>query len=100
LPEERKNAWGIESGQLYPGCAVLEILAAAEKEIEEAVKEAYEEGYKAGALRYAPEAEYWKSMAGAAVRDTGGFAGRLGFGLGGFALGVLGMGIYSFARGR
>jgi hypothetical protein len=34
---------------------VLEILAAAEAEIEKAVDEAYSEGYKAASLRYAPD---------------------------------------------
>jgi hypothetical protein len=34
---------------------VLELLAAAEMEIDAAVKEAYAEGYKAAALRYEPE---------------------------------------------
>jgi hypothetical protein len=99
-PQEQGNAWGIESGELYPGLAVLEILAAAESEIDRAVKEAYEEGYKAAASRYAPEAEYWKSLAGAAMKDSGGLAGRFGFGTAGFVLGVVGMGLYSFAQRR
>ncbi len=39
---------------------VLELLRAAETEIETAVNEAYAEGYKAAMLQYAPELEVYK----------------------------------------
>jgi hypothetical protein len=55
LPKEQNNAYGIELGESYPGIVILEILTAAENEIDAAVKEAYEEGYKAGVLEYAPK---------------------------------------------
>jgi formate dehydrogenase maturation protein FdhE len=45
----------IKPEQSYPGTAVLELVKAAEEEIEAAVNEAYAEGYKAAMLRYAPE---------------------------------------------
>jgi hypothetical protein len=54
-PEEPNSAYGIESDKFYPGSLVLELLTAAEAEIDAAVREAYAEGYKAAALWYAPE---------------------------------------------
>jgi hypothetical protein len=54
LPETQKNDYGIEPEKSYPGWMLLEILEAAESEIDTAVTEAYEQGYKAAALQYAP----------------------------------------------
>jgi hypothetical protein len=54
-PDGRNNGYGIELEASYPGRTVLEILLAAESEIDTAVNEAYEAGYKAAALRYEPE---------------------------------------------
>jgi hypothetical protein len=48
---------------------VLEILAAAEAEIETAVEEAYAEGYKAAALRHAPDAAYYAAISESLKRD-------------------------------
>jgi hypothetical protein len=48
---------------------VLEILAAAESEIDAAVGEAYGEGYKAASLRYAPDAAYYTSLSESLKRD-------------------------------
>jgi hypothetical protein len=42
---------------------VLELLEAAETEIDAAVNEAYAEGYKAAMLRYAPDTELYKTLA-------------------------------------
>ncbi|MDR1315251.1 MAG: hypothetical protein LBK13_00135 [Spirochaetales bacterium] len=92
------NDYGIESEKLYPGWLVLEMLAAAESELEEAADEAYAEGYKAASLRYAPEEGYWKSIAESAVRENSVFPDRIISGLCGFALGGIAMGIYNFAR--
>jgi len=55
LPSGHGNAYGIDRGQLYPGTLVLELMEAAEAEIEAAVREAYAEGYKAAAVRFVPE---------------------------------------------
>jgi hypothetical protein len=77
---------------------ILEILAAAEDEIDKAADEAYAEGYKAASLRYAPEEGYWKSIAESAVRENSEFTDRIIFGLCGFALGGIAMGIYNFTR--
>ena len=54
-PDAQNSAYGIEPGQLYPGALVLELMEAAEAEIDSAVHEAYAEGYKAAMLQYAPE---------------------------------------------
>jgi hypothetical protein len=62
-PESFGNAYGIEPEKSYPGEMVLRLMEAAEAEIEAAVDEAYAEGYKAGLLRYAPEAELYKTIA-------------------------------------
>jgi hypothetical protein len=43
---------------------VLELLEAAEAEIDDAVNEAYAEGYKAAMTEYAPEAALYKGLAG------------------------------------
>jgi hypothetical protein len=61
-PESSGNAYGIEPGTSYPGTVVLELMEAAEEEIGAAVTEAYAEGYKAAMLRYAPEAESYKTL--------------------------------------
>jgi hypothetical protein len=65
-PPESLNApssdYGIEPEGLYPGSAILEILTAAEDEIDAAVTEAYAEGYKAATLRYAPDLAASKAM--------------------------------------
>jgi hypothetical protein len=75
---------------------VLEILAAAEAEIDTAVEEAYAEGYKAAALRFAPEIESLKvQMEAAQSKKPVSIKDRLLFGFGGFALGALSAGIYS-----
>ena len=62
LPENSGNAYGVEPEKLYPGTAILELMEAAEQEIDVAVREAYAEGYKAAALEYAPEAAAYKAM--------------------------------------
>ncbi|MDR0302364.1 MAG: hypothetical protein LBI04_08665 [Treponema sp.] len=54
-PDMQNNGFGIELEQFYPGSLVLELLEAAETEIDEVVYEAFNEGYKAATLRYAPE---------------------------------------------
>jgi hypothetical protein len=61
-PGGQSNAYGIEPGTLYPGTLVLELMEAAEAEIDAAVGEAYAEGYKAAMLRYAPDAEAYKTV--------------------------------------
>jgi hypothetical protein len=55
LPDAQSNDYGIEPEQFYPGSLVLELMEAAEAEIDAAVREAYAEGYKAAALRFMPE---------------------------------------------
>ena len=55
LPNAQSSAYGIEPERLYPGSLVLELLEAAEAEIDAAVREAYAEGYKAASLRFMPE---------------------------------------------
>jgi hypothetical protein len=65
----QSGAYGIEPEKLYPGDIVLELLAAAEAEIDLAVEEAYTEGYKAAALRYAPDAAYYTSLSESIKRD-------------------------------
>jgi hypothetical protein len=63
-PGSSANACGIEPGASYPGIVVLELMEAAEEEIDAAVTEAYAEGYKAAVLEYAPEAAAYKALAG------------------------------------
>jgi hypothetical protein len=63
LPDAQNSAFGIEPGQLYPGSLVLELMEAAEAEIENAVREAYAEGYKAAMLQYAPDAAGYRVAA-------------------------------------
>jgi hypothetical protein len=63
-PDAQNSAYGIEPGQFYPGSLVLELMEAAEAEIENAVREAYAEGYKAAMLQYAPE------LAALRIRET------------------------------
>jgi len=55
LPDVQSSGYGIEPEQFYPGSLVLELMEAAEAEIDAAVREAYAEGYKAAVLRYAAE---------------------------------------------
>ena len=55
LPDAQNSGYGIEPEQFYPGSLVLELMEAAETEIDAAVREAYAEGYKAAALRFMPE---------------------------------------------
>lgn len=55
LRESLQNDYGIELTRSYPGSIVLELLQAAEAEIEAAVTEAFEEGYKAAMVQYMPE---------------------------------------------
>jgi hypothetical protein len=75
---------------------VLEILAAAEAEIDAAAEESYAEGYKAASLRFVPEIELLKAQAEAAQsKQAVSIKDRLLFGFGGFALGALSAGIYS-----
>jgi hypothetical protein len=62
-PDARNSAYGIEPGRLYPGSLVLELMEAAEAEIENAVHEAYAEGYKAAMLQYAPDAAAYRAAA-------------------------------------
>jgi hypothetical protein len=61
-PESSAGAYGIEPGESYPGTVVLELMEAAEEEIEAAAEGAYAEGYKAAMLRYAPEAGVYKAL--------------------------------------
>jgi predicted exporter len=76
---------------------VLEILAAAEAEIDAAVDEAYAEGYKAASLRFVPEIEGLKVQLNAlpVQKKLSSVKDRLLFGFGGFALGALSVGIYN-----
>jgi hypothetical protein len=62
-PGSSGNVYGIEPEASYPGTVVLELMEAAEEEIAAAVDEAFAEGYKAAVLRYAPEAESYKTIA-------------------------------------
>ena len=55
LPDAQNNDYGIEPERLYPGSLILELMEAAEAEIDAAVYEAYAEGYKAAVLRFMPE---------------------------------------------
>lgn len=55
LQKTQNNDYGIESEEFYPGELLLEILLAAEEEIELVAQEAYAEGYKAAMLQYAPD---------------------------------------------
>jgi hypothetical protein len=55
LPDAQSSGYGIEPEQFYPGTLVLELMEAAEAEIDAAVREAYAEGYKAASLRFMPE---------------------------------------------
>jgi hypothetical protein len=68
-PTGQSGGYGIESEKLYPGSMVLEILAAAEGEIEKAVDEAYSEGYKAASLRYAPDTAYYTGLSESLKRE-------------------------------
>jgi hypothetical protein len=97
------NDYGIEPEKLYQGTLILDLLTAANEEIDAAVSEAYSEGYKAGLLEASPDAAYWKKISeslraelNAEKKKT--FRDRVLFGAGGFALGVLAMGIYNLAR--
>jgi hypothetical protein len=95
-PGGQNNGYGIEPETLYPGSMILELLEAAEAEIDIAVEEAYSEGYKAAALRFAPEIELLKAQVEASQKQrTASVKDRLLFGLGGFALGALSIGIYN-----
>jgi len=55
LPDAQNSGYGIEPEQFYPGSLILELMEAAEAEIDAAVREAYAEGYKAASLRFVPE---------------------------------------------
>jgi hypothetical protein len=68
-PDGQSSDYGIEAEKLYPGSMILELLAAAEEEIDLAVEEAYSEGYKAASLRYAPDAAYYTSLSESMQRD-------------------------------
>jgi hypothetical protein len=95
-PDGQGGGYGIEPETLYPGTMVLEILAAAETEIDAAAEEAYEEGYKAASLRFVPEIESLKvRIETAGKQKPVSIKDRLLFGFGGFALGALSVGIYS-----
>lgn len=95
-PDGRNRGYGIEPETLYPGTMVLEILAAAEAEIDAAAEESYAEGYKAASLRFVPEIELLKAQAEAAQsKQAVSIKDRLLFGFGGFALGALSAGVYS-----
>ena len=63
LPDKPNISFGIESERFYQGTVVLELLRAAEEEIETAVNEAYAEGYKTAMLHYAPDAAVYKAEA-------------------------------------
>jgi hypothetical protein len=54
-PGGQSGGYGIEPSRSYPGTLVLELMEAAEAEIDAAVEEAYAEGYKAASLRFVPE---------------------------------------------
>jgi hypothetical protein len=94
LPDAQSNGYGIEPEQFYSGTLVLELMEAAEAEIDAAVREAYAEGYKAASLRFMPEIamlnmtietfkidrrKYWRNIF---------IGGGLSF-LGGMAVGVI-----------
>ena len=59
----QSNVYGIEPEQVYPGSLILELMEAAEEEIDAAVSEAFAEGYKAAMLQYAPDAAAYRHMA-------------------------------------
>jgi hypothetical protein len=64
-PEPRNvqnGGCGIEPGKFYQGALVLELMEAAEAEIDAATNEAFAEGYKAATLRYAPDAAAYKTL--------------------------------------
>jgi hypothetical protein len=69
LQKAQSSAYGIEPTGLYPGTLVLELMDAAEAEIDAAVNEAFAEGYKAAALRFAPDAAMFKNEAEALRRE-------------------------------
>jgi hypothetical protein len=97
LPDGQSSGYGIESEKLYPGTMILDLLAAAEAEIDAAVDEAYAEGYKAASLRFAPEIERLKAHLNALPSPspkTTPIKDRLLFGLGGFVLGAVSVGVY------
>jgi len=96
-PDAQSSGYGIEPQQFYPGSLILELMEAAEVEIDAVVREAYAEGYKAASLRFVPEIaslnitvealridrrKNWQSIF---------FTGGLSF-LGGLAAGVIIMG--------
>jgi hypothetical protein len=99
----QKSDYGIDAEKLYPGNILLELLQTADTEIDNAVSEAYAEGYKAGLLESAPDAAYWQRLS-ESLRDElkaekkKTFRARFLFGVGGFVLGVVSMGVYSIAR--
>jgi hypothetical protein len=101
-PESRTgpgNEYGIEPEKLYPGSAILEILAAVDEEVDAAVGEAYAEGYKAASLRYAPEIESLKMQVSILPQQKAGvIKNHFLFGISGFVLGALAVGIYNLAR--
>jgi hypothetical protein len=68
-PDGQSGGYGIEPEKLYPGSMILELLAAAEEEIDAAVEEAYSEGYKAASLRHAPDAAYYTGLSESMQRD-------------------------------
>ena len=68
-PGGQSSAYGIEPGQWYPGSLLLELMEAAEAEIDAAVAEAYEAGYKAAVLRLSPELAAQRAAAEALQRE-------------------------------
>ena len=68
-PGGQSSAYGIEPGRLYPGTLLLELVEAAEAEIDAAVTEAYEEGYKAAVLRLSPELAAQRAVAAAIQKE-------------------------------
>jgi len=99
----QENGYGIEPEKLYQGTLILELLTAAESEINNAVSEAYAQGYKAGLLEAAPDAAYWKKISDSLrtelkTEKNKTFRDRFLFGAGGFVLGVIAMGVYNLAR--
>lgn len=97
-PTKQSNDYGIEPGKSYSGTIVLELLQAAEAEIDASVNEAYAEGFKAGLLASSPDAEYYKSLSEsiraeleAERKRNSSWKDKLLFGFAGVVIGAAGM---------
>ncbi|WP_304223089.1 hypothetical protein [Gracilinema caldarium] len=92
LPMQSENEYGIESGRLYPGDLVLELLAIAEEEAAAAARDAYDAGYKAGRIDGAAlwGEEYKKLQAeNARLKKRPGWETVLSIGVGALGVGIV-----------